>query len=168
MVNLYTSPTHQAFSHCLCSVHLIDGVVVRALAKEHLHHVVVPARGGHVKAGLAGLVRDLQREKSHPNLAKGSKMKVKGQRMMVDLEEGGGAAEEESDDAGEAAHGGEVQGGVAEGLARRVDLQALTGYFNRLLIGSRCIYWAKGFFRQMLSHYISPGRISGHLKNSWL
>ena len=79
-----------------------------------------------MEAGLAGLVRDLQREKSHPNLAKGSKMKVKGQRMMVDLEEGGGAAEEESDDAGEAAHGGEVEGGVAEGLARRVHLGSIS------------------------------------------
>ena len=41
---------------------------------------------------------------------------------MTRLEERGGPAEEESDDAGEAAHGGEVEGGVAVGLAGGVHL----------------------------------------------
>ena len=64
---------------------------------------------------------------------------------MRDLEEGRGSAEEKADDAGEAAHRGEVEGGVAEGLAGGIDLRAITSYSL-----GRGIYWVKGFFHQML------------------
>ena len=40
--------------------HLINDRVVRSLSEEDLNHLVVPAAGGHVKAGLALLIGQLE------------------------------------------------------------------------------------------------------------